>query len=71
MMEALVRNRECRDNCTETTGGGIFPKLCPHGRLWKCYATISWPNRTANTHYWTRIPRRWHPITYLRLRRKQ
>lgn len=45
--------------------GGIFPKLCPHGRLWKAFATI------GDTTYRQRVSRTKHPLIYLKARRNQ
>lgn len=56
----VVCNRYC-----PVMAGDINPMLCPHGRLWKYFATI------GTTTYRQRISRTKHPITYLKARRNQ
>lgn len=62
-MDSVARNRECREQCHETTGGGTDPRLCVHGRLYVYFATIE------NQRYWQRASRLTHPFIYYRTRK--
>ena len=68
MLHEVLRNAECREQCTTTNMWKAAPadyRVCPHGRFWEHIARIN------ATRYWHRIPVLSHPIIYLRLRRKR